>query len=216
MNYKVIIFDWDGTLMDSIDKIVASVKAACQDCQLQSPSSEAIRQIVGLSLPKAMQQLFPEQPLAQQEAIIAAYRHQYIALDTQHPTPFYPGIVSWLKALKAQGYLLAVATGKGRNGLDRLLDKCEVRDLFAVTYCADQTASKPDPLMLQRILTDLNLQPEQALMVGDSSYDLEMANNANMDCMGVSYGVHSNAILNQFKPIAIVDDLPKEFANYVQ
>jgi len=216
MDYKVIIFDWDGTLMDSIDKIVASLQAAAKDCDLVCPSSEAIRNIVGLSLDSAMQQLFPQHTNAQQDAMVEAYRTQYLALDSLHPTPFYPGIVTWLKTLKTQGYLLAVATGKGRRGLDRLLDKWAVRDLFVTTYCADETLSKPNPLMLNRILDDLNLQPAQALMVGDSSYDLEMANNAGIDCLGVSYGVHSNQVLQQFNPIAIVDDLPKEFAIHVQ
>lgn len=215
MDYKVIIFDWDGTLMDSIDKIVASMKAAAKDCQLAIPSSEAIRQQVGLSLEKVMQALYPHESATQQTAIEEAYRLQYVALD-KHPTPFYPGIQAWLVGLKKQGYLLAVATGKGRNGLDRLLDKFAVKDLFAVTYCADETQSKPDPLMLHRILEDLNVSSSQVLMVGDSSYDLEMANNANIDCLGVSYGVHSIDVLKQFNPIAIVDDLPKEFALHVQ
>lgn len=215
MDYKVIIFDWDGTLMDSIDKIVASMKAAAKDCQLVIPSSDTVRNIIGLRLDKAMQAIFPQQSSQQQATMVEAYRFQYLALDKLHPTPFYPGIESWLSDLKAQGYLLAVATGKGRNGLDRLLDKFAVRDLFVVTYCADETESKPDPLMLNRILSDLNLRPEQALMVGDSSYDLEMANNAGIDCLGVSYGVHSNQVLNKFNPIAIVDSLPKEFALYV-
>jgi len=215
MTYKVIIFDWDGTLMDSIDKIVASLQGAAKECQLAVPDSAAIRHIIGLSLDSAMQQLFPQHSSTQQAAMVEAYRHQYLALDSLHPTLFYPDIIPWLTTLKQQGYLLAVATGKGRNGLDRLLDKHALRDLFAVTYCADETLSKPNPLMLHRILADLNLQPAQALMVGDSSYDLEMANNANIDCLGVSYGVHSNQILQQFNPIAIVDDLPKEFALHV-
>ena len=216
MDYKVIIFDWDGTLMDSIEKIVASLKSAAKDCDITSPSSDAIRNIIGLSLDKAMEQLFPYQTSAQQATLVEAYRFQFTALNEQHPTPFYPGIVPWLEQLKAQGYQLAVATGKGRNGLDRLLDKFAVRHLFDVTYCADQTASKPHPLMINCILQDLNLDPSQALMIGDSSYDLEMANNAQIDCLGVSYGVHSKQVLKQFNPIAIVDDLPKEFALYVQ
>lgn len=215
MKYKVIIFDWDGTLMDSIDKIVACVKAGARDCQLPIPETDAIRHIVGLSLDIAMAKLFPGATSAQQQSMVQAYRHQYLTVNKEE-TQFYPGVKSWLKDLKEQGYLLAVATGKGRNGLDRLLDKCAVRDLFDATYCADQTASKPDPLMLNRILEDLNLDASQALMVGDTSYDLEMANNANMDCLGVSYGVHSDDILKQFNPIAIVDSLPKEFKLYVQ
>jgi phosphoglycolate phosphatase len=215
MKYKVIIFDWDGTLMDSIDKIVACVKAAAEDCQLTPPSTLAIRHIIGLSLDIAMAKLFPDSTREQQIEVANAYRHQYVSSD-QYETPFYPGIRSWLNGLKEQGYILAVATGKGRHGLNLLLDKFQLTSLFAVTYCADQTGSKPDPLMLNRTLDDLGIDASQALMVGDTSYDLEMANNANMDCLGVSYGVHSKNVLKQFNPIAIVDDLPKEFALHVQ
>lgn len=215
MKYKVIIFDWDGTLMDSIEKIVACVKAAADDCHLPVPSTNAIRHIVGLSLDIAMAKLCPNATQEQQVAMVNAYRQQYLFINKLE-TPFYPGIKSWLNDLKKQGYILAVATGKGRNGLDRLLDTFALQDLFTVTYCADQTASKPNPLMLHRILDDLNLDASQALMVGDTSYDLEMANNANIDCLGVSYGVHHKDILNQFNPIAIIDDLPKEFALHVQ
>lgn len=215
MKYKVIIFDWDGTLMDSIDKIVNCVQAAAIDCQLSAPSAKSIRFIIGLSLEKAMAQLFPQTSVEKQTDIINAYRHQFLTSNSQE-TPFYTGIKPWLIHLKKQGYLLAVATGKGRNGLNRTLEACAVNDLFSVTYCADETASKPNPLMLNRILADLKLDPSQALMIGDTSYDLEMANNANIDCMGVSYGVHNNEILKQFNPIAIVDDLPKEFALHVQ
>lgn len=215
MKYKVIIFDWDGTLMDSIDKIVACVKAAANDCNIPAPTTEAIRFIVGLRLDKSMLQLFPDVSPKKRLALTAAYRQQYTSTNKLE-TPFYEGIECWLKSLKDAGYLLAVATGKGRDGLNRILDKFAVQDLFTVTYCADETASKPDPLMLNLILKDLGIDTSQALMVGDTSYDLEMANNANIDCLGVSYGVHSEIILNQFNPIAIVDDLPKEFSLYVQ
>jgi phosphoglycolate phosphatase len=190
------------------------MQAAAEDCQLVAPDRDAIRQIVGLRLDRIMEKLFPDESSEKQLSVVEAYRIQYLN-STQFKTPFYPGIKPWLLTLRDQGYLLAVATGKGRGGLDRLLDKFEVRDLFSATYCSDETASKPDPLMLNRILEDLNLEASQALMVGDTSYDLEMANNANIDCLGVSYGVHSKEVLNIFNPIAIVDDLPKEFALYV-
>lgn len=214
MRYPVIIFDWDGTLMDSIDKIVACVKQAAIITQQEVPSADAIRDIIGLSLDKAMAILFPLQSLQQQAALVAAYREQYLELNHQ-PTPFYPGIKEWLISLKMQGYLLAVATGKGRNGLNRMLHKYEVNDLFAVTYCADETSSKPDPLMLNRILADLNIAPHQALMIGDSSYDLEMANNAQVACVGVTYGVHTQQVLSKYGPIAILSDLPKQLGDYI-
>lgn len=214
MKYPVIIFDWDGTLVDSLDKIVASVQQAAIVTGLDVPTAQAIRHIIGLSLDKAMQTLYPMQSLQKQNEMVAAYKAQY-RQSSHHATPFYPGIKEWLISLKEQGYLLAVATGKGRNGLQRIMEEHDVSDLFAVTYCADETISKPDPLMINKILSDLNLQADQALMIGDSSYDLEMANNANVDCIGVSYGVHCDKILSLYNPVAIVDDLPKQLANYL-
>ena len=214
MKYPVIIFDWDGTLMDSIDKIVACMKQAAIVTGLEVPSSQAIRNIIGLSLDKAMAKLYPTQPAHQQVAVKNAYREQYLHYDQQQ-TPFYPGVKEWLSSLKEQGYTLAVATGKGRNGLNRILAQHDVHDLFSVTYCADETNSKPDPLMLHKILEDLDIQPHQALMIGDSSYDLEMANNANIACVGVDYGVHSHTVLAQFQPLAILSDLPKQLGAYI-
>lgn len=214
MKYPVIIFDWDGTLMDSIDKIVTCMKLAAEAVDVQPPSTKEIQNIIGLSLEKAMAQLYPDFSLTTQRAIENAYRSQYLEKD-QHPTPFYPGVKAWLADLKKKGYTLAVATGKGRGGLDRVLQQHDVHHLFSVTYCADETDSKPNPLMINKILSDLNIQPEQALMIGDSSYDLEMANNANVACIGVNYGVHSHAVLSQFEPIAIVSDLITELDHLI-
>lgn len=214
MKYSLIIFDWDGTLMNSIEKIVSCVKQAAIENNLDVPTSVAIRNIIGLSLDVAMAKLFPEYSVEVQQSMKNAYRDQYLNGNDQ-PTPFYDGIKEWLVSLKEQGYILAVATGKGRNGLDRILHENGVYDLFSVTYCADETNSKPHPLMLNNILEDLDIPANQALMVGDSSYDLEMANNANIACVGVSYGVHSSHLLSQYKPIAIVDDLPKELSAYL-
>ncbi len=214
MKYPVIIFDWDGTLMDSIDKIVACMQQAAITSGLEVPGTEAIRNIIGLSLNKAMAKLYPTASAAQQLAVENAYREQYLHYNQQQ-TLFYPGIKAWLGTLKEQGYTLAVATGKGRNGLNRQLQQHAVEDLFTVTYCADETNSKPDPQMLNNILADLNIQPHQALMIGDSSYDLQMANNANIACVGVDYGVHSHSVLSQFEPLAIVSDLPKELGAYI-
>lgn len=212
--YAVIIFDWDGTLMDSIDKIINCVIQAAKLSNIPAPSPQAIRNIIGLSLDKAMDTLFPMLSSAKQKQLIDVYRHQYSSLNKQQ-TPFYPGIKAWLRLLKAQGYLLAVATGKGRKGLNRVLLEYDVTDLFSITYCADETFSKPDPLMLNNILEELSINAEQALMIGDSSFDLEMANNANIDCIGVTYGVHSEALLSQYNPIAILSDLPTQLWKYI-
>ncbi|HEY5715069.1 MAG TPA: HAD-IIIA family hydrolase [Psychromonas sp.] len=212
--YSLIIFDWDGTLMDSIDKIVACVSEAAKLTALPVPSPESIRNIIGLSLDNAMATLYPSLPSAKREDLVAAYRHQYSTLNQQQ-TPFYPGIKDCLLLLKEQGYKLAVATGKGRNGLDRMLLEHDLTDFFAVTYCADEALSKPHPLMLHKILSEMGTDAEQALMIGDSSFDLEMANNANMDCIGVSYGVHCETVLSRYNPIAILDDLPTQLFKYI-
>lgn len=212
--YSVIIFDWDGTLMDSIDKIITCMTQAAMLSNITAPAPQSIRNIIGLSLDKAMVTLYPTLSCAERTQLIDAYRHQYTYLN-QQATPFYPGIKAWLTSLKEQGYLLAVATGKGRKGLDRTLLQYQVADLFSITYCADETLSKPHPLMLNNILETLSINAEQALMVGDSSFDLEMANNANIDCIGVTYGVHSESILSQYKPIAILSDLPTQLWKYI-
>ena len=214
MRYPVIIFDWDGTLMDSIDKIVACVKQAAINCDLVSPDTIAIRNIIGLSLDKAMLTLFPCISTTQKALMIKEYRECYLSSNHQ-TTPFYPGIKDCLITLKEKGYKLAVATGKGRNGLTQMLKQEQVEDLFCVTYCAEETASKPDPLMLHKILEDFNIEASQALMIGDSSYDLEMANNAGIDCIGVTYGVHDKDILNAFNPIVLLDDLAKQLELYI-
>ena len=212
--YSLIIFDWDGTLMDSIDKIVACVTAAAELNNIAAPSAQSIRNIIGLSLDNAMMTLYPDLPSEQRKALVDTYRHQYSSLNKQQ-TPFYPGIKDWLNSLKEQGYTLAVATGKGRSGLNRLLNEHDLNDLFATTYCADEAFSKPHPLMLHKILAELDMKAEQALMIGDSAFDLEMANNASIDCIGVTYGVHCETILSRYNPIAILDDLPNQLGNYI-
>ena len=171
MKYKLIIFDWDGTLMDSIDKIVLCMQQAAKQQQQVVASKKSVKGIIGLSLLKAVQQLYPLLGLSEQQALVEAYRQQY-NLNQHIETPLYPDIKKLLVNLKSQGYTLAVATGKGRNGLDLILHQHDLQDLFSVTYCADETSSKPDPHMLNKILSDLNLAPHQALMIGDSQFIL--------------------------------------------
>ena len=214
MKYKLIVFDWDGTLMDSIDKIVLCMQQAAKQRHQTIPSEQSVKNIIGLSLLNAMEQLFPTLTLIEQKALVEAYREQY-NLHQHIDTPLYPEIKTLLVNLKSQGYTLAVATGKGRNGLNRMLDKSNTVDLFSATICADEANSKPDPLMLNLLLKKLNIEASQALMVGDSSYDLEMAKNAGMDRLGVSYGVHEASILSLFNPVAIVDSLATELQQYI-
>ena len=214
MKYQLIIFDWDGTLMDSIDKIVLCMQQAAKQQKQIIPSEQAVKNIIGLSLIKAMQQLFPSLSLALHESLVDAYREQY---NTLHhiDTPFYDGITALLINLKAQGYILAVATGKGRNGLNSMMQKTNTEHLFSATICADESNSKPDPLMIHALLNKLNINPSQALMVGDSSYDLDMAANAGVNSLGVSYGVHGRELLMHSKPIAVVDCLASQLHDYI-
>lgn len=214
MKHQLIIFDWDGTLMDSIDKIVLCMQQAAKNQQQIVPAEQAVKNIIGLSLLKAMQQLFPTLSLTQQELLVDTYRHQYNSMHHIN-TPFYDGIAELLTDLKAQGYLLAVATGKGRNGLNRMMQKTNTEHLFSATVCADESNSKPDPLMIHCLLKELNVNPSNALMVGDSSYDLDMAANAGVKSLGVSYGVHGRELLMQSKPIAVVDSLALQLHHYI-
>jgi len=214
MRYQLIIFDWDGTLMDSLDKIVVCMQAAAKQMQQAIPSEQSVKNIIGLSLLNAVQHLFPKLLLNEQQALVVAYREQY-HLHQNIETPLYPGIKTLLTTLKEQGYLLAVATGKGRNGLDNMLAQSGTSDLFSATICADEAHSKPDPLMLDMLLQQLQVEPSEALMIGDSSYDLAMAQQAGIASLGVSYGVHDVQKLIQFSPIMILDNLALELQQYI-
>lgn len=200
---ELVIFDWDGTLMDSVGQIVQSLLYAAAQFELPL-TAQAAANIIGLGLPEAMAALFPSAPRLHAE-IQAAYSAHYVAHSQQ--THLFAGVEALLAQLQQQGILLAVATGKSRAGLDRVLAASGIAHYFCVTRCADETRSKPDPLMLQEILQVTGVSADQALMIGDSSYDLHMALNIQMPRIGVSYGVHSADVLQQYRPLAVVDDV---------
>ncbi|AGH80993.1 HAD family hydrolase [Psychromonas sp. CNPT3] len=214
MQYKLIIFDWDGTLMNSIEKIVCCMQAAARQAQLSVPSQTLLRNSIGLSLDAAFSSLFNNGTQAQLLLFKKHYRHQYTQINKMQ-TPFYKGIKAYLHTLSKQGYLLAIATGKSRQGLQHQLDLHHLQDVFQCTYCAQESASKPHPLMLQKILNDLNVDVADALMIGDASFDLQMARNAGMDCIAVNYGAQSAHALSAFKPLAILDCLPTQLGKYI-
>lgn len=202
-NIKLVIFDWDGTLFDSVGQIVASLQYAAQ--QFQQPlTDEAAKSIIGLGLPEVMQILFPQVPHLQQD-ILQCYADHYVA--NSKADAWFRGIAELLADLKQQGIQLAVATGKSRKGLDRVLTQTDSHHIFDITRAASETRSKPDPLMLQEILLETGVPVQCALMVGDSSYDLEMAQNLKMSSIGVSYGVHAVDILQCYQPLTIVDSV---------
>ncbi len=202
----IVIFDWDGTLCDSVEQIVQAMQTAAEDCDLPVPEADAVRHIIGLSLVTAMPLLFPGSSAAQQEAMQAAYARCYRALDPG-PATLHEGALETLDWLRASGFEVAVATGKSRRGLDRVLQGLGLEGYFHSTRCADETRSKPHPLMLEEILLERGKAAHSALMVGDSEYDLEMARRLGMPSVGVTFGVHSREQLLRHRPLALIDRL---------
>lgn len=204
---ELFIFDWDGTLMDSERQIVQCMQAAADDLKVVIPGYAAVRAIIGLGLPEAIQLLFPDQGAERREAIRQAYARHFLG-GTGGGSELFPHARELLAELRGNGHLLAIATGKSRLGLDRVLGVTGLADVFHVTRCADETASKPDPLMLQEILAATGRSAGQALMIGDTTFDLEMAVRAGMRSVGLAHGVHAVDALEQHAPVAIVPDLP--------
>ena len=205
-NYKLIIFDWDGTLMDSVDRIVFSMQASATALSFTPPSYDQAKQIIGLSLSKAIQTLFPSANKEQVKLLTVQYKHQYVEVNTT-PTPLFEHAFELLVNLKQDNKLLAVATGKGRGGLQRVWQASDTEHFFHASRCADESISKPDPDMINSLLKELNIQKHEAVMIGDTSFDLEMAQKAGVDSIGVTYGVHDEDVLSKYQPRAIVDSL---------
>ncbi|ANI59048.1 HAD-IA family hydrolase [Pseudomonas sp. GR 6-02] len=203
-DYKLLIFDWDGTLADSIGRIVEAMHVASRRSGFPLRDDFAVKGIIGLGLPEAIRTLYPEIGDGELMAFRDYYAEHYIAAEAV-PSPLFEGVLESMEAFRADGYHLAVATGKARRGLDRVLKAHGWEDYFDVTRAADETASKPHPLMLEQILAHCEVRPEQALMVGDSSFDLQMARNAGMDSVAVSYGAQSIEALRQFEPRLSID-----------
>lgn len=199
-DYRLLIFDWDGTLVDSIGRIVAAMHQAADQCGMPRRSDEAVKGIIGLALPEAITTLYPELvEAAHVEHFRASYSDCYVAMD-QTPSAFFSGVEQSLAGFREQGYRLAVATGKSRRGLQRILDALGWQDYFDITRCADETASKPDPRMLHEILQHCGVSAEQALMIGDASFDLLMAQRAGMDSVAVGYGAQTLTALSAYGP----------------
>lgn len=206
MPFRVLIFDWDGTLVDSAAHIIRCVQAAAVDVGLEAPATEKVRHVIGLSLERAFLNVVPAAEQGAYGRFVAAYR-QHFFRATAEVQPLFPGVQDVLRELREQGFLLAVATGKGRNGLRRGLADTGLEKYFDVTRCAEDTASKPDPRMLREILDDLGLEPGEGLMIGDTSYDLEMAARIGMPSIGVTCGAHGCEHLEVHKPVALLDDV---------
>lgn len=206
MSWKLLIFDWDGTLMDSAGHIIAAVRAAAEDIDFPAPSEDDVRHVIGLGLREAVRAAMPKLDDADYLRFVEAYRKRFWQASL-HGQALFTGAREVLLELKAAGYLLAVATGKGKNGLRRVLDEEKLHHVFDVTRCAEETSSKPDPRMLREILDVLGMAASDSLMIGDTTYDLEMAARLNMDRLAVSYGAHSRKLLRSHEPLGFLDDI---------
>lgn len=205
--YKLLIFDWDGTLMDSLAKIVACLHAAVARAGMPSRTDAQLRHIVGLGIHEAVDYLFPEGlPPQARRVIVETYRHEFIYANST-PARLFEGVEMMLDALMAQGYYLAIATGKSRAGLDRLLAELGLHNYFHTSRCADETCSKPDPRMLIEILADLNVDPGEALMIGDTEFDVQMAKNAGVDAVAVVHGAHTRQQLLAASPLVLLENI---------
>lgn len=211
--YDLVIFDWDGTLMDSIGKIVTCMQATASELNMAAPCEQSVRDIIGLSMDKALHVLFPLGSPVIYQQMTTVYRKHYLELNTT-PSPLFDDSLALLDSLKSQGYQLAVATGKARAGLDRVLLASELGHYFSASRCADESKSKPDPQMIFDILSELAVAPERALMVGDSIHDLNMATSAGIDAIGVSYGAHNRQRLMEASPVQVIDS-PMSLLTYL-
>lgn len=202
--YDLIIFDWDGTLMDSAAKIVRCFQSAARDAGLAPPADHEVRNIIGLGLNEALDVVLPTAGEPARRQVLECYRQHFMHLDMTETTLF-PGVVEGLDTLSGAGYRLAIATGKSRRGLDRVLRETAVSRYFCATRCADEACSKPHPQMLHDILDHAGVSAHRALMVGDTTYDLQMAMAAEMGSLAVSYGAHERERLLLHGPLACLD-----------
>jgi phosphoglycolate phosphatase len=207
----LFIFDWDGTLMDSTGRIIGAMQAAIAELGLTARRDDEVREIIGLGLPEAIEFLFGELSLAERNILQARYAHHYVTAD-QQPCEFFPGALAMLQQLKERGDLVAVATGKSRKGLRRMLDQLDMHEFFHATRCADETRSKPHPQMLHELLAELSVTARDAVMIGDTEYDMAMAREAGMARIAVNFGAHAGERLVAYQPALVLDNLQQLLA----
>ena len=197
--FDLIVFDWDGTLMDSTTTIVQCIQAAAKDLGLPIPDDKAASYVIGLGLQDAMQAALPDLDPKFYPRMVERYRYHYLAKD--QGLALFDGVREMLSELSQQGYFLAVATGKSRVGLNRALDAAKLLSLFYATRCADETFSKPHPAMLQELTRELGQDMKRTVMIGDTTHDLQMASNAGAAGIAVHYGAHPEHELQVFSPL---------------
>jgi phosphoglycolate phosphatase len=197
--FDLIVFDWDGTLMDSTSTITKCIQASARDLGLPVPSDADASHVIGLGLQDAMQAAMPDVDPKHYPRMVERFRHHYLVKD--HELVLFDGVREMLQDLSQQAYFLAVATGKSRVGLNRSLNAVKLLSMFDATRCADETFSKPHPAMLQELTRELGQDMKRTVMVGDTSHDLLMANNAGAAGVAVQYGAHPIAQLDACAPL---------------
>ena len=201
--FDLLVFDWDGTLMDSAGAIVSAIQAACRDLGIKEAPESRARHVIGLGLSDALRYAVPDLPEHHYPKMVDRYRHHYLSRD--HELSLFDGVTDMIGELQASGFMLAVATGKSRLGLDRALKVSGLGAAFADSRCADECHSKPHPQMLEELIVAFGTTPGRTLMIGDTTHDLMMAENAGVPAVGVSYGAHPRQALVDLAPVTIVD-----------
>lgn len=204
--YKLVVFDWDGTLMDSAGDIVEAIQQSIAAMQLPQRDDRSVRRMIGLGLEDAFTRLFPEIERSALLQVAQEYRRRFGERPRVYGQVF-PGVEAMLDELAGSHRQLAVATGKSRRGLDKALAATGWQARFVATRCADETEPKPSPRMLHELLDELQLAPQQALMIGDTTYDMEMARQAGMDAVAVAWGVHEVDELAEAGALSVLESL---------
>ena len=205
MKYELIVFDWDGTLLDSAGAIVQAIQSACRDLSLPVPDDSRARHVIGLGLVDALRYAVPDLTPDRYQAMVDRYRFHYLAGD--HQLTLFRGVPEMLERLYGAGHTLAIATGKSRAGLDRALDNSGLRPLFQASRCADECHSKPHPQMLEELTSLFGISKELTVMIGDTSHDMLMASNAGIDGLAVTYGAHPHEHLLECKPVGCLNSV---------
>lgn len=203
--FRLLVFDWDGTLADSTAIIAASIQQACCDLDLPIPVDSAAKFVIGLGLADALRRVAPSLAPADYPRLTERYREHYLARDAD--IPLFAGAREMLDALHARGHLLAVATGKSRVGLARALAQQRLADRFVASRCADEGLPKPHPDMLLKLMDCCGVHASETLMIGDTSHDLELAHNAGASALAVTYGAHGADGLAACAPLAMVSSI---------
>ncbi|MGJ7527962.1 MULTISPECIES: HAD family hydrolase [unclassified Variovorax] len=201
LRFDLIAFDWDGTLYDSTQLIVRCIQAAVIDVGGAKPTENDAAWVIGLGLAEALARAAPDVPKEKYPELGARYRYHY--LQHQDDLVLFDGVLQMIDALRARGHKLAVATGKSRRGLNEALKSVALRDRFDASRTADETFGKPHPRMLLELMEELDVTPERTLMIGDTTHDLQLAQNAGCPSVGVSYGAHEPASFDEFKPLFV-------------